>query len=92
MIKYFIFYLGYQGNGYNCERILHCNPLNNPCHPNATCIELVSIQTFRCDCPNKMFGNGVGLDGCKASNETVCMENMCLNGGTCRVSFFLIIL
>ncbi|VDO92110.1 unnamed protein product [Haemonchus placei] len=38
---------------------------------------------FTCLCPAGMMGDGIGEDGCKQSNSTICREGVCMNGGTC---------
>ncbi|XGW05429.1 hypothetical protein V3C99_016074, partial [Haemonchus contortus] len=78
---------GYHGDGRTCARKSACD--GAPCHPTATCIDDQSSLNpggFTCLCPAGMMGDGIGEDGCRQSNSTICREGVCMNGGTCMVS------
>ncbi|CAK5091271.1 unnamed protein product [Meloidogyne enterolobii] len=78
--------------GQICQKIDICNNpqlINGGCSPLAKC---VNEPEFRCICPMRMTGNGIGPDGCEnpkingTDEENLCLENnkYCLNGGTCQ--------
>ncbi|WKY13932.1 hypothetical protein Q1695_004623 [Nippostrongylus brasiliensis] len=76
---------GYRGDGRTCRKTSACD--SAPCHATATCVEdqtSLNPGGFTCLCPAGMMGDGVGPDGCEASNSTICRDGLCMNGGSCK--------
>ncbi|XP_061386037.1 cubilin homolog [Musca vetustissima] len=88
--------LGWVGDGRTCERstttttdsssatavgsITTCATANI-CHPLAKCNEI--SNTVVCSCPAGMVGSGIGPNGCVVGTARNCVNQPCLNGGTC---------
>uniref|UniRef100_A0A1I8NWD8 Cubilin n=2 Tax=Stomoxys calcitrans TaxID=35570 RepID=A0A1I8NWD8_STOCA len=89
--------LGWTGDGHTCERSSTANSetsgsnnaigsvttcaTSNICHPLAKCYEI--SNTVVCSCPAGMVGSGIGAKGCVIGTERNCLNQPCLNGGTC---------
>uniref|UniRef100_A0A914H2F9 Cubilin n=1 Tax=Globodera rostochiensis TaxID=31243 RepID=A0A914H2F9_GLORO len=72
----------FDGDGFSCRKISRCVEGSSAvCHPEARCVE---EPEFRCECPIGTVGDGLGPDGCEASNMTLCHADSCLNGGSCQ--------
>ncbi|XP_013175197.1 PREDICTED: cubilin-like [Papilio xuthus] len=83
--------MGFQGDGVTCTWRGSCSINNGGCHPSARCVESRFSFTARmgqCVCPDGMYGDGIGVQGCyvpNSGNVTLqCEDNPCGEHGHCH--------